>query len=995
MLMRYVGWGAFAQDVFKWDSNISKDGHVWGIYDPKEKAAFEKWRNEIGDKLHPALGGAMTEEEWAAARRSTQNAHYTSRTVIEAMWAMAERLGFTNGTVLEPAAGVGHFLGLAPERYQHWSTQFVGVELDTISGGILQQLYPAANIQVTGFESAKGIPDNSVDLVISNFPFGKIPIYDRRHPDYSGWSVHNYFFARALDVVKPGGLVVAVTSHWTLDAASNYRMREYLAGKGDLVAAVRLPQSAFKENAGTEVTTDILIFRKKDHRAFEGEAFRSVGTVPVAEAGETADVNEYFEKHPEMVLGRHSMSGTMRAGKREYTLLPAKDEDIEDGLSRVTRLLPARIAGRGSVERHVGRVTESMEKARSGNLIIDGDGVAVVNSEGVLEPPEWASNANKVARARDYIGLRETLKTLIRKQQDPAASDREVEDLRKDLARQYGAFVKKHKNLNNSQANGYLSDDVEFPIVQSLENVQEHQEPFKVKSGPYKGQTRFKTVKTFAPADILSKRTARPFIEPDRAESAEDALKLSMVFRGGLDPDYMAALLGREVDEVKAELADKGLAYENPATGLLETPEDYLSGAVKQKLERAKGQAEEDPRFEKNVKALEAVQPEPLGVDQIHFRLGSHWLPPAMIERFLAEFLDVAASVSYVSTEETSSWRIAARTGQRDAKNLTTWGVDGADALSLIEASLNLKFKDVYDYVEDEYGKTRRVKDKEGSLVARQKQREINDEFVKWAKDRSDVATEIETVYNRDYNGSILKQFYIPDVDRYPGASDSVMLRPHQKRAVSRGLQESCILVHPTGSGKTYTFISLAMEMRRIGTATKPLIVVQGSTVAQYAQSFNQIYPSARVLVPSDNQRNAKNRQKLLAQIATGDWDAVVIPHSFFDMLANDPEVEKAYLDERMAEIREAIKEADEEGDNEHTVKELEALLERKQTRYKKLLDTPRDKSIWWEDLGVDALLVDESHSYKRGEFLTKMGNVKGIDQGTAGKSIRCMLKCL
>jgi len=992
ILAQFTGWGALAQDVFKHEHKIDRYEDVAEkpyYLEEKEWIDWLKWRSKTGKQLHPKLGGILTQEEWDAAKASTLNAFYTNQEIIDhGLWALAKRLGIKEGTIIDPAGGIGHIFGLMPKSMEG-KVQLVGVELDTISGKILKKLYPEANIQITGFEKAKGIPDNSIDLVVSNFPFGDYGVFDKQHPDYSGWSIHNYFFARSIDIAKPGGMVIAITSHYTLDAVKSGKVREYLSKKADLIGAIRLPATAFEKSAGTSVTTDILVFRKKDSNPFPfAQSFRTIVEIPIGK-NKSVNVNEYFEEHPEMVLGEHSLAGKMQAGREEYTLLPFKDRSIEDQLDRVVPFFPAAIAGEGSVEQ-VGTIEEGIEGFKEGSLVESRGKVFLLDENGLLIPPDWADNETKIERARSYINVREATKKLIDAQRNPLEDEEHIESLRADLNRVYDNFRKKYNALGED-VNSFLDDDIEYPVVLALENVVQGFKEVTVKG---KKQKRF--IPVYEKSDIFFKRTIFPFEEPTEADSIKDALNISIIYRNTLDTVFIADLAKITPEEAKAQLLDQGLAFENPETGLLETTEEYLSGNVKKKLKTAKLQAAENPAYERNIKALEDVQPEDLGIDQIHFRLGSVWIPTDIIESFVDDLLDVNANVNYTDTGDTSRWQVQPNYGQANAKNQTTWGMEGADGIRLIQDCLNLKGTAIFRYEEnpEDPSRSKKVKDSERTLTAHQKQKDIQAEFVKWVKANKEIINRLEPIYNDNCNNSIVKKHNIPDIDYYPNASHEVKLHDGQKRAIARALQESCIFVHATGFGKTYSIITAAMEMRRIGTAKKPMIVVQNATVPQYARLFKKLYPAAKVLIPNNKQRDAKHRQRLLGKITTGDWDAVIIPHSFFDLLANDPEIESRYIREQIAELEaRLITAAEQEGRRSPTVKQLEKAKERKANRLTQLASLKKDVAIWFEQLGIDALFIDESHAYKRGEFYTKMDNVKGIDKGASMRSFRLLMK--
>lgn len=1002
-LTQYMGWGRFAQKIFndEFDRYLKRDADARPAperyFFGRSLEAYKEWEKKYGRKLHPALGGALTAEEWEAASKSTLNAHYTSREVIEAMWGLVERLGFKGGAVLEPSAGSGLFIGLMPEKIAR-RAQVNAVELDRITGQILTKLYPQARVQVAGFEAARGLGDNSQDLVISNFPFGKYSVFDPKRKQYEKWSIHNYFFGRAIDAVRPGGLVVAVTSHYTLDAVNSGEIRGALAEKADFVGAIRLPYTAFKKDAGTEVVTDILVFRKKDATSYGlAQDFRVTREIPVGK--ETVTVNQYFADHPDMVLGSHSTKGSMYSAN-EYTVEPKKEPPLDAQLAAAIERFPQDILGEGKAAAAAAGASAYAEKSDVDGTLIERGGQIYMVADGKLVAPTLIdskgkevaalSNASRRARAAGYLKIKATTRRLIERMAAADASEDELARLRTDLNRDYDAFVKAHGRIGDT-ANSFLRKiDIEFPTVDALEVEDVQIVADTVKSGKRKGAATQRRVKTYTKSDIFTRRTVFPFVEPSAADSIEDAVKIARIYRGSLDTDYIASLTGASPAAVKAELLARAIAFTDPATGLITPAEEYLSGNVKKKLAQAKAAAEDTPELAGNVRALEAVQPAALDIEFISFRLGSSWVPTAAVADFVKQTMGVEASVNFTHNDEMSRYHLAADAGRNQVLNTQTWGVPGASGTDLVEDCLNLKRTQIY-YTNE---KKERVKDAGASEAAQAKQQEIQDEFLRWARADPRWSQELARIYNEEKNGHVLRKDPDPEIDHFPGASREIRLRPLQKRFVARGLKESGIFSYGVGTGKTYSFISLAMEMRRIGTAKKPMIVVQNATIGQYRKAFNRLYPAARVLIPDDNQRAARYRQRLLSQMATGDWDAIVIPHSFFDGIADDADRESDFINEQIAMLEDAIAEAETaEGKNSYTVKDLEALKERKEVRLKKVLDRRKDKALPFERMGIDALLVDEAHAYKRSEFFTKMSGVKGIDQGASQRSTSLYLK--
>ena len=1003
-LAQFTGWGSLAQEVFNTEYAYAAqyekrfDGGLppaLRYADDKKRSDYARWKKNYGTALHPDLGGMMTAQEWDAAEKSTLNAHYTDRKVVGAMWGMAEKLGFRGGRVLEPSAGTGLFFGLMPESLSGRSS-LVGVELDTLTGGILGKLYPDADIQVTGFENAKRVGDNTLDLVISNVPFGNFRVTDKKRPQYARQSIHNYFISRSIDAARPGGLVMEITSHFTMDSVSGASIREEWGRKADLVAAVRLPGTAFEKNAGTQVTTDILIFRKKDSGLSPvSNAFRNVENVETPDG--PAVVNEYFVQHPEMVLGEHSLQGAMY-GENEYTLKPKDGESIEDGLKKALDALPANVFGEGRavpVEREERIADAGMREG----ALVEKDGGLFTVSDGALVKPEWADKPKKVRQAASYVGVKKSVFDLINAMNSDA-DDAGIGKLRDALNSAYDAYVKDYGPINKD-GNGFLEDDIEFPTVAAIERLVSVPVTKTYKSGKRKGESYQVDEKRVAKADIFTKRTIFPFKEPTSAENIQDAIKICRIFRTGIDVGYIGNLLGMSPEAARAELLKTETLFENPETGLIEPDDIYLSGNVRKKLEMAEAGREDNPAYEKNVEALRKVQPERIGIDAIHARIGSSWVPAKVYEAFVKHlgFSSVSVEKARLEGEDGSTqWHVEAYGGTPEARN--RWGVDGASVIDLISDSLNLKRTEVYDEHYNADGKTSRVKNTEKTLAAQEKQRSIQNEFQSWLKKDDDAGRLVEDEYNDRFNGFVPRKFTAPDIKHFPGASHSIELRENQKLGVVRGLQESTLLAHGVGSGKTMLQITLAMEMRRLGTAKKPWIVVQASTLSQFAATFKTLYPRAAILAPTEKQRNAKNRQRLLAQIASGDWDAVVTPHGFFNSISIDPENEARFIETQIEEYKDSLRNDFEVDDidkkkssESRTVKQIRKKIEKLKNRLEALSNTKKDENIYFEQLGVDALIIDEAHVYKRGSFYTKMDNVKGLDRDSSQRSMQMLMK--
>jgi hypothetical protein len=623
VLAQYTGWGGL-QQVFDHGKAAYRERPPWA---PEQKREFENWEKGWG-KIYDEVKAALTTEEYAAAGKSILNAHYTSRDVINWIWKAVERLGFKGGKALEPAGGIGHFVGLTPESVRG-KTRWTASELDSTSARIMAKLYPNARVHQMGFQDAKIAP-NSQDLVVSNFPFEAKGPSDSRYPRMS---LHNYFFARSLDLVKPGGLVAAITSDSTMDnTGASREAREYMAGKADLVGAIRLPNNAFKKNAGTEVTTDILFFRKRDGTPFKGEDFLRTGEY--GSGKDKVEINEYYLKHPDMMLGRMGTEGTMRR-EGQQALTPIPGADLNRQLEEAVGKLPANVVTGSQPEADTGKgayYTPKEITAKVGQLVHRGDEVLQYTENGELEKPDWAGDKKKVEQAKRYVSVRGITGELIRKMNDPNATEAEVTADRATLNKEYDAYVKKHGPLNG-RASAFLDDDVDYPMALALEDpiTKLVQEPGK----------KARRVTEWVKSKIFSERTIFPRVAPTSVDTVPDAVQVSQNFRGRIDPEYIAKLTNKPVEQVHQELTHSGLAFENPASGQWENRSTYLSGFVKKKLKEAVAAAQADPKYGPNVDALRKVQPEPIPLEQIGVKLGAVWVPPSVIERFVRDTLGV------------------------------------------------------------------------------------------------------------------------------------------------------------------------------------------------------------------------------------------------------------------------------------------------------------------------------------------------------------------
>ena len=948
ILSRYVGWGGLAD-----------------AFDPDK----ESWSKEYAQ-----LKELLTPEEYAAARGSTLNAHYTSPTVIKAIYEAVGRMGFETGNILEPSCGVGNFFGMLPEEMRN--SRLYGVELDSISGRIAQQLYPKADITVAGFETTDR--RDFYDLAIGNVPFGQYQVRDKAY-DKLNFSIHNYFFAKALDQVRPGGVVAFVTSRYTMDAKDS-TVRRYLAQRAELLGAIRLPNDAFKKNAGAEVVSDIIFLQKRD---------RPLDIVPEwTQTGQTEDgfaINRYFLDHPEMVLGRQEPEST--AHGMDYTVNPIEGLELADQLHDAVKYIrgtyqEAELPELGEGEAIDTSIPADPNVKNYSYTVVDGDVYYRENSRMVR--PDL--NATAEARVKGLVGLRECVQQLIDLQMDAATPDSAIQDKQAELNRLYDSFSAKYGLINDRANRLAFADDSSYYLLCALEVIDED------------GKLERK-------ADMFTKRTIKPHKAVDTVDTASEALAVSISEKACVDMAYMAELTGKTGDELAAEL--QGVIFRVPGqvekdgTPHYVTADEYLSGNVRRKLRQAQRAAQQDPSFAVNVEALTAAQPKDLDASEIEVRLGATWIDKEYIQQFMYETFDTPfylqrnIEVNYSSF--TAEWQITGKSSvsQNNVAAYTTYGTSRANAYKILEDSLNLRDVRIYDTIEDADGKERRVLNAKETTLAAQKQQAIRDAFKDWIWKDPDRRQALVRQYNEEMNSTRPREYDGGHIT-FGGMNPAITLREHQKNAIAHVLYGgNTLLAHEVGAGKTFEMVAAAMESKRLGLCQKSLFVVPNHLTEQWASEFLRLYPSANILVTTKKDFETHNRKKFCARIATGDYDAIIMGHSQFEKIPISRERQERLLQEQIDEITEGIAEVKYSGGERFTVKQLERTKKSLEARLEKLqAESRKDDVVTFEQLGVDRLFVDEAHNYKNLFLYTKMRNVAGLSTSDAQKSSDMFAKC-
>jgi N12 class adenine-specific DNA methylase len=1009
-MSRYVGWGGLAEALNEGKYNVRDNNWT------KDRNWNDKYL-----RYYEKLKSLLSKEEFDSAVRSTTTSHYTPSEVVESLWGITEKLGFKGGNISEPAMGIGNIIGMMPRSISE-NSSISGFEIDSLSGRMAKALYPDANIKVQGYE--KAFFPNSKDLVITNVPFGKNAPYDKvldkqfRKKLGSSYNLHNYFILKGLLELKEGGLGVFVTSSATMDGADS-KFREYVSGNGyDLVGAIRLPNDAFQKGAGTSVTADIVIFRKRKY----GEPSNGIGFTTTTQIGEGTYmedgdkrskpimVNEYFSNHPDMMLGDmmtayDAGSGGLYSGASQ-TLKAKPGADLSKELFNAIDNLPKNILS-GVVETKEPEVAgDSTLKngtitVQNGNVfVLDGDSLKPIKAN-----PTFVHNGKtrKIADAvNDYNDIKKNLYDLIHDEQTKGV---DPEPARKRLNKVYDAFVYKYGTLNRNKAlDDIFAEDVEHGLPFSLETVR------RVPSTTGKSM-----VWEVSKADgILNKRVSYPFELPTKADNVLDAVNISKSYKGNIDIPYISKITGMDEVNVTNEILEKGIAYRDPVTGNIIDKSEYLSGNVKDKLVEARAALEDHPEFQKNVDDLEAVQPERIPYGEISYRLGTTWIP----SEFINNFADNVLGISYANANfipEIGEYILDKRAFITDYAKAGQFKTERMDAIDVFKAALNQRKPKVYDeikYYEDGKQKTRRVVNEQETQAVAEKISDMSDKFVEYIDSKTMFHGRIEDVYNDKYNNYVIKKYDKPVFEHYPNANKNITLRDHQSKAVQRCLSESTLLAHQVGTGKTFTMITSAMEMRRLGIAKKPMIVVQNATLEDFVRDFYKLYPSAKILSPTKEERNADNRTRLFNLIATGDFDAIVVPQSFMAFIPDSEERKKAYIQKRIDDFEEAVDRIEDKALQERLKREaksmrdsLEGIKKGKNVKGKaktaetitakteRILDRRTDNVMTFEQMGVDALFIDEAHNYKKIGFPSKMSNVKGIDTSASQRANSMLLK--
>ena len=939
--------------------------------------AFDPDKNSWA-KEYAELKGLLSEEEYKAARGSVLNAHYTSPTVIRAIYDAVERMGFRTGNILEPSMGVGNFFGMLPESMA--DSRLYGVELDSITGRIAQKLYPEANIKVAGFETTDR--RDFYDLAVGNVPFGNYKVNDKAYNKLN-FSIHNYFFAKAIDQVRPGGIVAFVTSRYTLDSKDS-AARKHIAERADLLGAIRLPNNAFRANAGTDVVSDIIFLQKRDRPMDYEPAW--------VQLGKTADgiaINSYFADHPEMILGKLTTEST-QYGKEEATVVPIEGANLADQLREAVQQLEGQYLEAAAEVPDIAE-TEAERRTLPADPDVKNFSYTVVEGEvyyrenSVMTQVELSGNAKD--RVVGMVELRQIVNELIDRQLNDYPEE-DIKEAQEQLNAAYDAFTAQYGLLNDRKNGRLFEDDSSYYLLCSLENLDEQ------------GQLKSK-------ADMFTQRTIRPERVITSVNSPSEALAVSIGEHGKVDLPYMAELLGipGEYAQITGELS--GVIFKDPNADPADPEagwqmaDEYLSGDVRTKLRTAQLAAETNPELAVNAEALLKAQPKDLEASEIDVRLGATWLSPEIIQKFMAETFQIPYymrhSINVKFSQRTAEWRIEGKTamGKGDIMSCETYGTSRANAYKILEETLNLKDVRIYDTIEDDDGKPKRVLNKRETMLAQQKQQSIKDAFANWIWQDPQRRISLVRQYNELFNSTRPREYNGEHI-HFVGMNPEISLREHQRNAIAHVLYGgNTLLAHEVGAGKTFEMAASAMEAKRLGLCQKSLFVVPNHLTEQWAAEFLHLYPNAKLLVARRKDFETANRKKFCARIATGDYDAVIIGHSQFERIPLSYERQERIIQEQIDETLAAIEELKANAGENFSIKQMEKTRKTLETKLEKLRsDARKDDVITFEQLGVDRLFVDESHFYKNLFLTTKMRNVAGLSTSEAQKSSDMFGKC-
>ena len=942
ILSKYVGWGGIP-DAF--DEN---------------KTGWEKEYRELKTTLTP--------EEYASARASTLNAHYTSPAVIKAIYEVVGNLGFQSGNILEPSCGIGNFFGLLPASMK--GSKLYGVELDSISGRIAKLLYPDAKISVCGYEKTS-YPNNFFDIAVGNVPFGQYKVNDAAY-NKLGFSIHNYFLAKALDQIRPGGILAFVTSRYTMDA-KDISVRKYLSERADLLGAVRLPNNAFKANAGTEVVSDILFLQKRDTPCTEEPAW-----VQTAENADGFSVNQYFMDNPNMVLGNQTFEST--AHGMDYTVLPVSDTDLSEQLYAAISQINGHYQSAAPAKQEDNDTADTLPadpdvKNYSFTLV---EGEIYYRENSVMTKQELNQTAKN--RVKGMIALRDCVQHLIHLQMDESVTDSTIAQKQAELNQLYDIFTRKY-GLINDRANRMAFDrDSSYYLLCSLEILDDNG-------------------KLLRKADMFTKRTIKQHKTITSVSTASEALTVSIGEHAKVDLPFMAKLTGKTEDTLIREL--QGVIYKDPATSIYQTADEYLSGNVRRKLRLAEKAAEQDNAYQINVEALRAAQPKDLDASEIEVRLGATWIDKSYIQQFMVETLNTPGYLCNIITVNyspaTAEWFVSnkSRISYNDVAAYTTYGTSRANAYRILEDSLNLRDVRIYDTVEDAEGKEKRVLNAKETTLASQKQQSLRDAFCDWIFKDAERRQTLVSLYNEKFNATRPREYDGSHIV-FSGINPEITLQPHQLNAIAHVLYGgNTLLAHEVGAGKTFEMIAAAMESKRLGLCTKSIVVVPNHLTEQTAAEWLRLYPAANILVTTKKDFETANRKKFCARIATSDIDAVIIGHSQFERIPISRERQEKLVELQIREITEGIQEVRQSGGERFTIKQLERTKKSLEERLEKLQANERkDNVVTFEELGVDMMFVDESDNYKNLFLYTKMRNVAGLSTSDAQKSSDMFAKC-